>query len=213
MIVLFVYSQLTSHSMDSATETMQLPERLPNSLKRSYDAMASPKSPQKPIPSVSITLPSTELSPESDPSSSRGSMTQPHSRSRQASPALSAASTSLTSMSATPPPPTYGLDGTTQAAGAGDQPPAKRRKLTFAEKEQRKKDKEERDNEKAAQRENKDAEKAELKAKRDEEKRLKNELLEEKRREKDLEKLKKDEEKRKVEEERGKKERVSFLFH
>lgn len=87
----------------------------------------------------------------------------------------------------------------TQTQQATPTQPAKRRKLTFAEKESMKIEKELREKQKA-----------EGKAKKDEEKRVKEEEKEEKKRIKELEKSAKEEEKRRKEEEKAKKEKVGI---
>jgi len=94
----------------------------------------------------------------------------------------------------------------TQSSTAG--PPAKRRKLTVAEKEEQARVKEVKRREKAerqAKREEEKAVKEEEKRVKDEEKRNRNEEKEEKRREKELEK-------QRAEEEKAKKERVSHVL-
>jgi chromatin assembly factor 1 subunit A len=118
--------------------------------------------------------------------------------SRQGSPAMSTTS-SLTSVStlATPPPMIMGFDGTTDPAPH----PAKRRKLTLQEKDERRREKEE-----------KEKVREEAKQVKDEERRIKNEAREEKRREKELKDQQKEEEKRKKQEAIDKKERVSRHF-
>lgn len=146
----------------------------------------------------SLTMP---ISPQSLDSKAHGSPTTlPDGASRQASPALSVAST-LTSMSATPDPA-----GTSTLPGA---PPAKkRRKLTPAE---RQVENERKDKERAEKREKQDAERRvreELKQVKDEEKRRLAEEREEKKRKKELEVMEKEEAKRKVAEELAKKEAV-----
>lgn len=147
-------------------------------------------------------------------------------RSRQASPALSTTSSSLTDL--TDLTGEGGKTSTTAAVVTGA--PAKKRKLTFAEKEVKmtlkKQEQEARDRQKADERLRRDEEKR-LK---DEEKRKKEEEKEITRRERELEKaekqkvkdvekqakeaekLAKDEDKRKKEEEKLKKERVRFGF-
>jgi chromatin assembly factor 1 subunit A len=100
----------------------------------------------------------------------------------------------------------------------GAQPPAKRRKLTIREKEEKKQEKEVKEKakaEKKAQRDQEDRLKAEQKAQKDEEKRVKdeerrrkNEEREEKKKAKEFELQRKEEEKRKKEEDKLKKERV-----
>lgn len=128
----------------------------------------------------------------------------PDGASRQPSPALSSIST-LTSIEATPPP--FGLDETSQS-GLGI-PPAKRRKLTFAEREVRKAEKAEKERVKVEQKTKKEEEKQA----KDEEQKLKNEAKEEKRRQRELEKQQKEQEKedekRRKEEEKVKKEKVN----
>ena len=93
----------------------------------------------------------------------------------------------------------------TASATAGSAPPAKRRKLTAQEKEQRRIEKEQKRIEKEA----KDKEKAEQKAKKEEEKRLKDEERRLKNEEKEAKNREKELEKQRKEEERLKKERVS----
>ena len=96
------------------------------------------------------------------------------------------------------------------------QPPAKKAKLTFAEKEARRVEKEFRDRQKAEEKAKKDEEKAKKEAKREEEKRVKEAEKEEKLRAREEEKrlkleeqLLKDEERHRKEEEKIKKSRVS----
>lgn len=103
----------------------------------------------------------------------------------------------------------------TQAQHATPSQPAKRRKLTFAEKESMKIEKELKDKQKTEEKAKKDDEKRvkeeEKKRKEEEareEKRKKEEGREEKKRIKDLEKSAKEEEKRRREEEKAKKEKV-----
>lgn len=100
-----------------------------------------------------------------------------------------------------------------------DTSPAKRRKLTVAERERRKQEKEakekERTEQKAKREEEKRLKEEEKRAKeeenklKDEERRKRNEAKEAKKRERDLEKQAKEEEKRKLDEEKTKKQRVS----
>lgn len=148
------------------------------------------------------------ISPQSLDSKMSGSPANlPDGASRQPSPAPSITS-SLTSMSATPDP--------SALPSADGGPPAKRRKLTFAERQTEKGRKEKERAEKKARQE-------EERRVKDEEKRRVNEEREEKRRKKELEtqekeeiKRKKDEEKeeakRKKDEEKERKERVSILI-
>lgn len=169
-------------------EAAILPERSPTSLKRPLpvDVTEDPGSPSN---GNASTTPS--------PMDSARALNY---LSRQASPALSSV-TSLSSLSATPPPPTFGLDGSAQTreeAQTGE-PAAKKIKLTPAEKELRKAEKE-------AQKTKREQEKQA----RDEERRQRNEVKEEKRRERELAQQRKDDEKRKIEEEKAKKERVSY---
>lgn len=101
--------------------------------------------------------------------------------------------------------------------------PAKRRKLTLAEKAQSKQEKEAKEKERAEQKakraeekrlkeEEKRAKEEENKVK-DEERRKKNEEKEARKRERDLEKQAKEEERRRLDEEKTKKERVSSLLY
>jgi len=141
------------------------------------------------------------ISPQSlDSKHSGTSATLPDGASRQASPVLSITS-SLTSVSITPDPV-----GASALHGAH---PAKRRKLTFAERERKEKDHAER----KAKAEVEKRAKEELKLVKDVEKRLANEEKEEKRRKKELEAQEKaqakEEIKRKKDEEILKKTRVS----
>ena len=126
---------------------------------------------------------------------------------RQSSPAPSTFS-SLTSISATPPP--FNLDG-----NAVCHLPAKRRKLTGPEKEARDREKtakktqrEEEKAQKEVEKARKEEERAVKRAQQDEERRQKNEVKEERRRERELKDQEKEEKKRKEEEEKLKKERV-----
>jgi len=141
----------------------------------------------------------TPNSPHSMDSSSTNQTILPGRLSRAASPAISITS-SLTSVStnATPPPPITNLDGTTE------QPPAKRRKLTSAEKQVKAFEKAEKEKEKAEAK----AKKEEEKVAKDEERRVKNEAKEEKKREKELKLQEKEEEKRKKQAELDKKAKV-----
>ncbi len=126
--------------------------------------------------------------------------------SRLTSPALSTSGFDIGDTS-TPP---------VQAQQSTPTQPAKRRKLTFAEKESMKIEKELREKQKAEQKAKKEDEKRtkeEEKKRREEEakeeKRKKEEEREEKRRIKELEKATKDDEKRRKEEEKAKKEKVN----
>lgn len=141
------------------------------------------------------------ISPQSLDSKHNGtSATLPDGTSRQASPALSITS-SLTSVSVTPDP-----SGASTLNGG---PPAKRRKLTFAERERKQKERAD----KKAKAEEEKRTRDELKLVKDEEKRIVNEEKEEKRRKKELEAQEKaqakEEIKRKKEEEILKRTRVS----
>jgi flagellar biosynthesis GTPase FlhF len=136
-------------------------------------------------------------------------------RSRQASPALSTTSSSLTDL--------------TDLTGEGSKTslstaPTKKRKLTFAEREVeralRKQEREDRERQKAEDKASRELEKRakdEEKRKREEEKELARREREldkaEKQKVKDAEKRAKEEEKRKKEEEKDKKERVSLHVH
>ena len=106
----------------------------------------------------------------------------------------------LSCLTATPPP--TALDGSAETK----QPPAKRRKLTPAEKEARERE----HTEKTAKRLEDKAKRDGEKRKRDEDRRVKNEMLEEKRRDKEFKKQVKEQKKRLEEEEKIKKERVSL---
>ena len=141
-----------------------------------------------------------------------GSSSTSKHQSRAVSPSRSSVS-SLSSVTATPPPPN--MDGTSDV----QPPPAKRRKLTVGEKEANRQEKEkakaEKDRlqaEKKAKREEDRARKDEERAVKDEERRKKNEEREEKRRERDIEKQQKEEIKRQKEEDIAKKERVGLSF-
>ena len=116
---------------------------------------------------------------------------------RQPSPSRSTIST-LSSLSRSPDP--VNLDG----AASSKERPAKRRKLTPAEKAIRDKEKAE----KMAKREEDKLRREEEKRKKDEERRQKNEILEEKRRQKDLERQEKEQKKQQEEEEKLKKQKV-----
>lgn len=118
---------------------------------------------------------------------------------RQASPAPSDTSSLTSVTTGTTPPAGINLDG-----AADSERPAKRRKLTLVEKEQKRVEKEARDKLK----EEAKAKREEEKQVKDEERRLKNEVKEEKKREKELKQQEKEEEKRKKQEELDKKERV-----
>ncbi|KAL9054064.1 MAG: hypothetical protein Q9162_004393 [Coniocarpon cinnabarinum] len=116
---------------------------------------------------------------------------------RGASPTPSTVS-SLTSLSGTP------LPQNAADPSHSEQPPAKRRKLTPAEKAIREREKAE----KRARREEEKAKREVEKQKRDEERRQKNEVLEEKRREKELKKQEKEQAKKQEDDEKAKKERA-----
>ena len=182
----------------------------PTSQKRTHDeanatdiAIKQPTSPMNAAASSILTPVST--------TPSRASTAEPQDRSRQSSPAassvLSSAPTSTSNANANP----------CSDAGA---PPAKKRKLTFAEREVEKavkrREKEEKERQKAEEKSRKEEEKR----KRDEEKRQKQEEKEEEKRQKELEKAEKqkakdaekhakEDKKRKDDEEKQKKERVS----
>ena len=138
-------------------------------------------------------------SPRSMDSSLTNHTNLPAGLSRAGSPALSTTS-SLTSLStsATPPPTALNVDGST------DQPPAKRRKLTSAEKQVKAFEKAEKEKEKIEAKAKRDEEKAV----KDEERRIKNEAKEEKKREKELKTQEKEEEKQKKQAELDKKAKV-----
>ena len=155
-------------------------------------------------PSSLPTPPSASESMEDQLSPSKGAVRAP-------SPSPSCSSLS------TLPTPSFGTPSNTT-----NQPPAKRRKLTFAEKESRRLEKEASEQRKAeekaqkeAEKEVKDRQKAEERAKKEEEKRQRDIekeqrrlVKEEKDKEKEAEKQKKDEEKAKRREEEEKKAKV-----
>ncbi|KAI9664244.1 MAG: chromatin assembly factor-I (CAF-I) p90 subunit [Alyxoria varia] len=178
---------------------MALPSASPQ--KRSFQDMVesepSPLDPHTVQRSIESTMPSRST-PVPKPSPKQESGQQEQRDQRQASRETS----TLTSISATPPPPQ--LDGTTTSTSAPQ--PAKRRKLTPAEKQVREQEKAE----KRTKREEENARKAEEKQRKDEERRQKNEEREEKKRERELEKQRKEEKKKQEDEEKLKRERVSL---
>lgn len=185
--------------------TLTLPMTSPNSLKRTY-AVTELEHPTnvKNLPSAF----QTTIMPSSTASTHNNAHSPPPSQAPQTS-----------------PPPSSPLIPNSSVLGAGTaaatapstviQPPVKKAKLTFAEKEARRAEKEFKDRQKAEEKAKKDEEKAKKEAKREEDKRVKEAEKEEKLREREVEKrlkldeqLLKDEEKHRKEEEKIKKARV-----
>ena len=176
--------------------------------KRSFQDMVEPECPSPAPQSIQH---SVETTGPSQPAFVTEPPAKPKEGQQEQQDRLQAAreTSTLTSISVTPPPPQ--LDGTADSVPAPQ--PAKRRKLTPAEKQAREQEK----SEKRAKKEEDSARKAEEKQRKDEEKlqkdeerRQKNEEREEKKRERDLEKQKRDEKKRQEDEEKQRKERVSL---
>ncbi|KAK3707622.1 hypothetical protein LTR37_011970 [Vermiconidia calcicola] len=167
----------------------------PNSKKRAAPHDDSPEKKPLNLKGTQFVMPTP---PDTDQSSNASPTCTNNDAARQASPAPSSSALSsvelvssneLHNTSTTP-----GLASTTAPSGS-DPRPAKRRKLTVAEKDQQKKEKEAKDAEKAEQK----AKREEEKRTKDEEKRKKAEEREAKKREKDLEEERKAQEKLKKE--------------
>ena len=185
--------------------TLTLPMTSPNSLKRTY-AVTELEHPTnvKNLPSAF----QATIMPSSTASTHNNAHSPPPSQAPQTSPPPSSPLIPNSSV----------LDAGTAAATAPStviQPPVKKAKLTFAEKEARRAEKEFEDRQKAEEKAKKDEEKAKKEAKREEDKRVKEAEKEEKLRAREVEKrlkleeqLLKDEEKHRKEEEKIKKARV-----